>query len=248
MSPHVPCPMCAAAAVMRGMGWSRRRQCAFCPSSAWSKSLWGGRALESCPSQGLVRSEINYRDIRWYVRLDWTFPVDNFGAKARKEGRKQSRWLPWIKSFVSFFSGAATMPASCETRPPSRLLLSQTLMRRRGKPSIWTLVALACADEWWGINESCPFFTFLLLHRCWSFCSGLLPAQMELCIFFQASEKTQWGIWGWHGMNRWTIWCTLQISRLRLCQTSRESGCWARDAPQTVFTSSIPKFQSQGWW
>lgn len=80
-----------------------------------------------------VRSEINYRDIRWYVRLDWTFPVDSFGAEARKEGRKQSRWPPWIKSFVSFFSGAATMPASCETRPPSPfapLLLSQTLVSR----------------------------------------------------------------------------------------------------------------------
>lgn len=181
------------------------------------------------------------------LRLDWTFPVDNFGAKARKEGRKQSRWLPWIKSFVSFFSGAATMPASCETGPPSPLLLSQTLMRRRGKPNIWTLVALACADEWWGINESCPFFTFLLLHRCWSFWSGLFLAQMELCVFSRPQRKLSEGFGV--GME-WIDEPSDVPCRSADSDSARPAGKATAEPKMLhrVFTSSIPRFQSKGWW
>lgn len=147
--PALPSLMCCSGRA-EGNGIKLQEAMSLLLSSVWTVCEEGG-LWSHVWAKASVRSEINYRDIRWYVRLDWTFPVDSFGAKARKEGRKQSLWPPWIKSFVSFFSGAATMPASCETRPPSPfapLLLSQTLVSRRGKPDIWTLVALACADEW----------------------------------------------------------------------------------------------------
>lgn len=156
--PALPSPMCCSSST-EGKGIKPQKAACLLPSLClWQKSVGReGFEVMSEPRLQLTvaswdcRSKTNYRDIRWYVKLDWMFPVDSFGAKARNEGRKQSRWQPWIKSLVSFFSGAATMPASCETRLPcpfAPLLPSQALVSRRGKPSIWTLVTLACADDW----------------------------------------------------------------------------------------------------